>query len=167
MKIRYVAIIAAAFMVLGFGLGMRVTRPQADQEPPVMAVHHGDGSVTLARVSEPAPPPLPEPPGAVARARAAIVELQPMEKPSRLQFDLVELRDGTKRVTVKGPAVMGGQDFPVSSKETVHKWTAGIIWRGSEAEGLVLKTNGNWSYGASFAPIQRPTRIGAVILLRW
>jgi hypothetical protein len=95
------------------------------------------------------------------------VELKPLPEPSRLQFDLVTMRDGTQRMTVKGPAVAGGQDFPISSKQHVKKWTAGAVWDGRQFDGLILKSSGHWSYGVSFGPIQHPTQGGVAVLFNW
>lgn len=125
---------AAAFMAAvlliffaGFMAGRKHKTQIPTKEPPAPQIKHAEGSITLARVNTPPPPPLPMPTGASTRIRSAMVELKPLPEASRIQVDLVEMKDGTERVTVKGDAVVGGQDFSFQVRPTlpVKKWTVG------------------------------------------
>jgi len=115
--------------VFGFALGERHairTATMTKIEPPAPSIKHQDGSETLARVNTPPPPPLPEPPGAKVRTRVAVLELKPVSEPSEIQIDTVRMKDGSERVTAKGPALAGGQDFSIQIPgPPVQKWTLG------------------------------------------
>ncbi len=132
-------------------------------------IRHKDGAITLARVGPSVKPPsaLSEPPGVVTRTRAFMADIQPLPEPSRIQFDLVTMADGSQRITAKGPALAGGEDFPIAPPKTVQKWTLGAGWNGREAEGMILKSRNHFDYGITFAPINKPTRVGVMFLLRW
>lgn len=123
------AILAAVCLsyFAGFFIGKH-DRPPVKPEPPAAEVKHKDGSITLARMNTPPPPPLPEPPRTAARIRTATIKLAPLPEASEIQMDLVKLEDGTERVTVKGPAIIGGEDFPIGpiASQSVKKWTVGI-----------------------------------------
>ena len=120
-----VAVLCGVY-VAGFIVG-KMDRPKPQKaDPPAAAVKHANGSQTLERTNAKPPPPLPEPPGVKARIRTATVDLAPSEVPTSLQMDLVEMKDGTERITVKGPGVIGGMDFALPRPPSpVHKWTLG------------------------------------------
>lgn len=122
-----VCCLALALFAAGFIAGSWRKKITRGLEPPAPAILHQDGSVTLERVATKPPPPLPEQEGVEARTRAAIIEIRPMETPSRIQVDVLDMKDGTERITVKGDAVTGGQDFAVLSRPIrgVEKWTLG------------------------------------------
>lgn len=117
-----------------FGAGFLIgeARQQTPRpEAPRTAVVHPSGAITLARTTQPPPPPLDLAPGTTARTRAVTVELEPLTTRRELQIDFQEGQDGT-RVTVSGPGVIGGQDFtiPRPPPPTVRKWTVGISYDG-------------------------------------
>lgn len=138
-------IFAAAGFVAGWTLH---TRKPPRLEPPAPAVFHKDGSITLERTAAAPPPPLPQPPHTVARTRSAIVELQPTAAPSQVQLDLITLDDGTQRITAKGPAVIGGQDFPIGPPRPVHNWTVGATFDGKTPGIIAMHHRGALAYGA-------------------
>lgn len=125
---RALAIVCGAY-VLGFIVGKRDHEPPRAAEPPAPAIRHEEGSLTLERVNKPAPPPLPEPDQTRARVRSAVIEMAATAAPAKLQVDVLEMKDGTERITVKGDGVVitGGQDFalPPRPRVPVHKWTVG------------------------------------------
>lgn len=117
-----------------FGAGFLIgeARQQTPRpEAPRTAVVHPSGAITLARTTQPPPPPLDLAPGTTARTRAVTVELEPLTTRRELQIDFQEGQDGT-RVTVSGPGVIGGQDFtiPRPPPPSVRKWTVGISYDG-------------------------------------
>lgn len=122
-----ISIIICIAFIAGMLLGRwSMKKSPTKIEPPAMAIVHADGSQTLERVNTPPPPPLPEPDGAVARTRVAVLEIKPLLERSEIQLDTVIMKDGTHRVTAKGPALDGGQDFSIQIPETpVKKWTLG------------------------------------------
>ena len=131
--IRQIKIAAAtvAAICVAYSAGFIVGRlkPKAvavKTPPPVVAILHPDGSQTLARVNTPPPPPLPEPAGVVRRDRVTVLHITSAPEKSDIQVDTVTMKDGTQRVTAKGPALEGGQDFSVEIRTPpVHKWTLG------------------------------------------
>lgn len=147
MSIKTSFILAAASLALGYGLGAWQRAGHHVTETPAPAVHHADGSITLARVVAPPPPPLPEPPGVVTRTRAVTLELAPIEKPSQIRLDLVTMQDGTQRVTAKGPALVSGMDIPIKIPTTVQKWTVGATWDGHEYGAVVIRSTGPYFVG--------------------
>ena len=134
--------------VAGFILGTINTRQKPPRlEPPAVAILHQDGSRTLERTNEPPPAPLPEPPGTIARTRAATIELDPIPTRSEIQIDLVSMKDGTQRITAKGPGITGGKDFAIIPAQTVEKWTAGPAWDGKQVGIVAIRTEKTWSVG--------------------
>lgn len=146
---------AGVVLVLcGFLLGImagRMKRSGATPEPPRPAIIHKDGSRTLARVNTTPPPALPAPPHTVARVRAEIIELKPMAQRSTIQLDVVRLDDGTERVTAKGEALDGGQDFSIAiPSPPVKKWTLGGGVGFKRYTGIALKSWGPVNAGVVF-----------------
>jgi len=148
MRLRWALSMTVAAGIWGFIGGTLIShRKQQGPEQPAPAIVHKDGSITLERASSPPPPPLPEPPETVARTRAALLNLKPLPTSSQIQLDLVTMKDGSQRITAKGPALVGGQDFPVSVSGHVPKWTVGVTWDGTRYSGIVLKQSGPWIFG--------------------
>jgi hypothetical protein len=148
-------------LALGFVCGIMISNRKAPSprlEPPASAIIHAEGSITLERTNQPAPPPLPRPPEAKDRTRAAELDLKPMDEPSKIQVDIVETKDGGERITAKGPALIGGLDFPLPPRPIppVKNWTLGggygantysifalREWRGLELGGIIQQSRIN------------------------
>ena len=105
------------------------------------AVVHPSGAVTLERTQAEPPKPLPMPPQVSTRTRAVVLDLKPMEKPSSIQIDTTEGKDGT-RITAEGPAILGGMDFtiPRPAPPKLHPWTFGAAWDGKSAGPFISYT---------------------------
>lgn len=166
MRAAWYAGIAGGLLLTGFLLG-RASMPGPvavrAPEPPAKAVIHPDGSQTLARVETPPPTPLPEPPGTVARTRAAIFELRPLPEPSTIQMDLVTLKDGTQRITAKGPALVGGVDFPVSRIEHPANWTIGTEWDGMTLDAIGVRHWKVLDLGVRIVNVRHPQRVAVFV----
>ena len=160
MPIRWSAILAAATLAIGFGLGTWTQHRKPVIEMPAAAIVHKEGSITLERTPTPPPPPRPEPPENVARTRAAVLEIKPLPEPSKIQLDLVTLKDGSQRITAKGPALAGGIDYAVMGPQPVKKWTLGATWDGKEYGGILFKSSGPWIYGIELQHSRAAVMVG-------
>ncbi len=149
LKVMLAAFVAVFLCVLGIGLGYWFSRPSNElahiPETAAPAQTLPGGSILLERLaSDPtAKSAMPVPKGAVVE-RVAKIHIQPKSTsvdpevdclPVDLEFNLLRLEDGTKRLQLGGHNGEGisGYDLPVDTPTLTKKhWAAGLSYNPSD-----------------------------------